>query len=130
MTDESGSGSPLSIDFTDYADCRVVTITGRVDHTNSGAFLDALTGHAGESQQGMVVDVAGLEFITSAGLRALLVSHRTISARGGRMNVAGVTGSVREVFRISKFDALLTLSENVAEGVARVSDAARDAYSG
>ena len=121
------SGSILSIDYQDYADCRVVSVTGRVDHTNSTQFLDNLSAHA-EEAGGMVVDLSRLDFITSAGLRALLMAHRTIAAKDGRMAVAGVTGSVREVFRISKFDALLNVTDSVAEGVAQISDAARTAY--
>ena len=123
------SGSILSIDYQDYADCRVVSVTGRVDHTNSTQFLDNLSAHA-EEAGGMVVDLSRLDFITSAGLRALLMAHRTIAAKDGRMAVAGVTGSVREVFRISKFDALLNVTDSVAEGVAQISDAARTAYPG
>lgn len=121
------SGSILSIDYQDYADCRVVSVTGRVDHTNSTQFLDNLSAHA-EEAGGMVVDLSRLDFVTSAGLRALLMAHRTIAAKDGRMAVAGVTGSVREVFRISKFDALLNVTDSVAEGVAQISDAARTAY--
>ena len=43
------SGSILSIDYQDYADCRVVSVTGRVDHTNSTQFLDNLSAHAEEA---------------------------------------------------------------------------------
>ena len=123
------SGSILSIDYQDYADCRVVSVTGRVDHTNSTQFLDNLSAHA-EEAGGMVIDLSRLDFITSAGLRALLMAHRTIAAKDGHMAVAGVTGSVREVFRISKFDALLNVTDSVAEGVAQISNAASTAFSG
>lgn len=121
------TGSILSIDYQDYADCRIVSVTGRVDHTNSTDFLDNLSAHA-EEAGGMVIDLSRLDFITSAGLRALLLAHRTIAAKDGRMAVAGVSGSVREVFRISKFDALLNVTDSVADGVAQISDAARAAY--
>ena len=126
----SGSGSALSVKFDDYADCRVVSVVGRVDHTNSGTFLDDLSRHAEAATSGMVVDLSGLDFITSAGLRTLLLANRTISANGGRLAVTGMSGSVREVFRISKFDTLLPVTDSVADGVARISDAARQAYPG
>ena len=130
MAAESGSGSALTVSFDDYADCRVVSVSGRVDHADSDAFLDTLTTHAEAATGGLVVDLSALDFITSAGLRALLLVHRTLGARKGRMAVTGVKGSVREVFRVSKFDTLLTVTDGVAEGVARVSDAAREAYPG
>lgn len=130
MAAESGSGSVLEFSCNEYADCRVVSVSGRVDHSDSDTFLDVLTGHAEVVSGGLVVDLAGLDFITSAGLRALLLVQRTLAARSGRMAVTGISGSVREVFRVSKFDALLSVTDGVAEGVARVSDAAREAYSG
>jgi anti-anti-sigma factor len=118
-----GSGSTLSVGVEDCADCRIVSVAGRVDHTNSTEFLEVLARHAGEKDgsRGMVVDLSGLEFITSAGLRALLMAHRTLADAGGRLIVTGLNGVVKEVFRISKFDSLLTVVEGAAEAVERIS---------
>ena len=103
---------------------------GRVDHPNAITFQETLGAHAADwGEGGLVIDLAGLEFVTSAGLRALLVTHRAISSSGGRMVVTGLKGIVREVFRISKFDALLNVAESVGEGVARVSADAHQEYS-
>ncbi len=131
MSADTGAGSALSITIEEYADCRVVSVSGRVDHSNANGFLETLRQHAEEkSGGGMVVDLGELEFVTSAGLRALLVAHRTIAASGGKMIVTGLTGVVKEVFRISKFDALLNVTETLGEAVGQVSAAAAEAYSG
>lgn len=132
MSAETGAGSALSITFDDYADCRVLRAAGRVDHSNATHFLEVLGKHADEKggSGGLVVDLSKLEFITSAGLRALLMAHRTVAAGGGRMIVTGLQGVVKEVFRISKFDVLLSVADTTAEAVGRVSEAAREAYPG
>ena len=132
MSAETGTGSILSITYKDFADCRLVQVTGRVDHSNATDFLETLGRHAEEKggTGGLVVDLGGLEFVTSAGLRALLMAHRTLSAAGSQMIVTGLKGVVKEVFRISKFDALLAVSDTVAEAVGRISPAAREAYPG
>ena len=116
----------------DYADCRVVSVSGRVDHANAGRFQELLERHAEEKggAPGIVVDLGGLEFVTSAGLRVLLMMHRTCSAAGGQMVVTGVHGVVREVFRISKFDVLLAVADSASEAVGRVSPAAREVFPG
>ena len=131
MSAEIGSGSALAVEIEETAGCRVVSVTGRVDHTNSTEFLETLGRHAREKggPGGMVVDLAGLEFITSAGLRALLVAHRTVAAAGGRLVVTGLHGVVKEVFRISKFDSLLAVAETRAEAVEQVSRSADGAPS-
>ena len=132
MSADTGAGSALSIDVKEYADCRVVSVSGRVDHSNSTGFMDALQAHAGEMNAGggMVIDLSGLEFVTSAGLRALLVAHRTVSGAGGQMIVTGLTGVVKEVFRISKFDSLLNVADGLGEAVGQISTAAADAFPG
>lgn len=122
----------LTVVDKDFADCRVVSVSGRIDHTNSEQFLEDLSSLAGSVQSGggMVVDLTSLEFITSAGLRALLMSDRQVKGIGGKLVVAGIGGVVKEVFRISKFDALLSVVDTPSEGVAQVSPAAAELYPG
>lgn len=122
----------LTVEAEDFADCRVVAVHGRVDHTNSDRFLTELGGQAETvaPSGGMVVDLSGLEFITSAGLRALLLAQRSVTAADARLIITGVRGVVQEVFRISKFDALLGMAETTKEAVNQVSTAASQAYTG
>ena len=124
--------SELAVGANDYADCRVVTVSGRIDHTNSDRFLAELSSHADGVAQGggLVADLSKLEFITSAGLRALLLAQKTVQASGGKLHVAGIGGVVKEVFRISKFDALFSVADSTGEAVAKVSPAAAEAYRG
>ncbi|MFK7944908.1 MAG: STAS domain-containing protein, partial [Paracoccaceae bacterium] len=70
------------------------------------------------------------EFITSAGLRALLMADRQIKSGGGKFIVSGIDGVVKEVFRISKSDAVLNVADTAAEGGKQVSSAAAEAYPG
>jgi anti-anti-sigma factor len=115
-----------------FADCQLVSVRGRVDHTNSDQFQQGLTAAAREVPPGggMVVDLGGLEFITSAGLRALLLAQRTVSAAGSRLVVCGIEGVVREVFRIARFDVLLSVADSTEQAIAQISPAAAEAYSG
>ena len=124
--------SDLSTRSESFADCRLVSVRGRIDHGNADRFWDALGAEAREVPQGsgMGVDLAGLEFITSAGLRALLLAQRTVSAAGARLVVCGVRGVVREVFRIARFDTLLSVAESPETALAQLSSAAAEAYSG
>ena len=124
--------SELTVGVGDYAECRVVTVSGRVDHTNSDRFLAELSDHANgvASGGGLVVDLTNLEFITSAGLRALLLAQRSVEGAGAKLHIAGIGGVVKEVFRISKFDALLSVAETTSEAVAKISPEAAQAFSG
>ncbi len=126
------SRSDLHTQSESFADCRLISVRGRIDHTNSEDFQQSLGAAAREVPKGggMVIDLGGLEFITSAGLRALLLAQRTVSAAGSKLVVCGIEGVVREVFRIARFDALLSVAGSTEAAIAQVSPAAAEAYSG
>ena len=62
----------------------------------------------------LVVDLNGVAFAGSAALGGFLAIHRTIRGRGGRMVFCCVDPTVREVFRVSKIDTLLSVIEDRA----------------
>ena len=132
MGPAAASRSDLSTHSEGFADCRLIAVRGRIDHTNAERFHQSLSAEAREvpTGGGMVVDLGGLEFITSAGLRALLLAQRTVSAQGARLIVCGIKGVVREVFRIARFDTLLSVADSTEAAIAQVSPAAAEAYSG
>ncbi len=132
MGSANPSWSGLQTQCDRFADCRLVAVRGRIDHTNAERFQQSLSAEASEVPKGggLVVDMTGLEFITSAGLRALLLAQRSLSAQGAQLIVSGVKGVVREVFRIARFDTLLSVADSTEKAVAQVSPAAAEAYSG
>ena len=132
MGSANRSRSGLSTNSETFADCRLISVHGRIDHTNAERFQHSLGAAARDVPDGggMVVDLSGLEFITSAGLRALLLAQRTVSAHGARLVVCGIRGVVREVFRIARFDTLLSVADSTERAIAQVSPAAAEAYSG
>lgn len=123
--------STLSVHVETVANCLLVKVSGRIDHTNSDRFLQDLSAEAAKVSEGggMVVDLDGLEYITSAGLRALMLAQRTLTAAGARLVVTRISGVVKEVFRISKFDSLLSVAETTKAAVSQISPAAAEAFS-
>lgn len=121
--------STLSVRAETIAECRLVRLSGRIDHTNSDSFLEDLSAHAAQvgSGGGMVVDLGEVEYITSAGLRALLLAQRTLTAAGAQLIVTRISGVVKEVFRISKFDSLLSVAETTKKAVSQISPSAAEA---
>jgi anti-anti-sigma factor len=101
-----------------------------VDHTNFQRFQDELGAMAEgvSAKGGMVIDLGDLEFITSAGLRALLLTQKAVNESDAKLIVSGIGGVVKEVFRISKFDALLSVAETTGDAVSSVSESAKNAF--
>jgi len=99
----------------------IVQPTGRLDHAQATAFLEALAPHlAACSATGpaLLLDFSAVDYISSVGLRALLIITRQVNAQHGRVAVAARQPAVREVFEISRFHLVLKSWDSVAEGVA------------
>jgi anti-anti-sigma factor len=113
-----------------YANVIVLQPVGRLDHANSPKFQDQLL-RALEGPQGTVpvaIDMSRLDYVSSAGLRALMMGAKRAKGAGGALVVAALTPLVREVFAISRFDKVLPVHDTLRAGVAALSDAAAKAF--
>jgi len=96
-------------------DVVVIAVSGRVDHANADQFRAELWPHVLGCAAGgdrLVLDLAGLEYISSAGLRVLMLASRQAKARDGTLVVCGLQPIVREIFQISRFDVVLQVLAN------------------
>lgn len=97
----------LTISSTVNGDVNEVKLVGRLDvkaaREAEGAFAEA----AG-SAQNIVLDLAELDYIASAGLRALKRLRGEVSANGGTLVLRNVQDDVMEVFEMTGFAAMLT----------------------
>ena len=66
----------------------------------------------------LVVDFEQLDYISSAGLRGLLVTAKLLKAKGGQVRFANVKGTVKEVFDISGFGSIFQMDDTVAAALA------------
>lgn len=85
----------------------IVDVEGRLDTVTAPDFEKSIK----ESLEGVteiVIDFAGLSYISSAGLRALLVLQKTISAKG-TMVLKNVSADVMDVFEITGFLDVLNI---------------------
>ena len=94
----------------------VASPLGRIDHASADAFSAALATHVAQctaSGQAVVLDMSGVDYISSVGLRALMIAAKQVKAQGGRIVVAALTPMVREVFQISRFHLVFDLFDGV-----------------
>jgi anti-anti-sigma factor len=111
------------------ADVVIVAVSGRVDHANADGFRAQLWPHLAGCAAGgdrLVLDLAGLEYISSAGLRVLMLASRDVKGRDGTLLVCGLQPIVREIFEISRFNVVFNVlpDRNAALAELRVAVAA------
>ena len=114
-----------------YSSAVVLQVAGRLDQDTCDAFRTDLMGHvkaASLGGGGVVLDLAGLEYISSAGLRCFMLASREAKAQHGRIVVADLQPMVAEIFSISHFNLIFQVFPTVGEALAAVSAEAAAAY--
>ena len=82
-----------------------VVVSGRLDAAHAPAaqeFLDRVSG-------GCVVDMAALEYISSAGLGVLLSTHKRLMSGHSGLELVNVNPHINDIFRYSGFDKLFVI---------------------
>ena len=98
-------------------DCLIVSVEGRMDAISTPEFEQTLGGWIDEGDIRFIVDLAGLDYISSAGLRGILTSVKRIKAEGGQMVLTALHGTVKEVFEISGFNTIIPIFESVKDAL-------------
>jgi anti-sigma B factor antagonist len=89
---------------------RVVAVRGRADAESADELEDALTG-AIHSNARVAVDFAALDYISSAGLRAVITAARAAQVRQSGFVVCSPTTRVRKVFEVSGLQEIIQIVE-------------------
>ena len=85
----------------------IIEIVGRLDTVTAPALDKTINEDIGETKN-LVLDVKGMEYISSAGLRVLLAAQKKMQ-KIGSMKVTGVCEAVMEVFEMTGFADILVI---------------------
>jgi anti-anti-sigma factor len=96
----------------------VVTAKGRLDGSASAAFAERIGNLITAPNPKLLIDFAGVDLVTSAGLRAVLLLVKKVKAAGGRFALCSVQDSVREVLDITGFTGMFSIYRARADGIA------------
>jgi anti-sigma B factor antagonist len=107
----------VSIRHTDVDDnLRNIVILGRLDIPGTESIADELEKLAAAPKKGIVVDVSGLKFLASIGIRALIKSAKAVQKRGGKMVlVVGTNSSVAMSLEATGVDSMIPVFKSNAE---------------
>ena len=88
----------------------VVTVSGRIDHVISEEFaqsLSLLLDQVKNQYASLVLDFTNVEYVSSAGLRVLMLISRQTKAQAIDFSIAALSPLVHEVFTISRFNLII-----------------------
>jgi anti-anti-sigma factor len=98
----------------------VIAPRGRADSVSSAELERRLVARLEEGERRLVIDLAGLEYISSAGLRVLLVAAKRLKPPAGALVLCGMGPSVRTVLELAGFTSLFTIEPERARALARI----------
>lgn len=97
----------------------VVKVSGRLDNVTATQFdtdCNKLLSDGGAIS--LVLDFSELTYISSAGLRSVLLLAKTLNAKGGRVLICGLNQMVKDVFQISGFTGMFPVFQSREEALA------------
>lgn len=115
----------------EIANVLLVQVEGRIDHTVAKVFEDALLPLLdGDIARGKkaVLDLGGVPYMSSAGLRVLTLAAKQCRKQHGEMVIAALQPLLQEVFRISRFDMVFRIFKDVPGALHELSPAAASEY--
>ena len=121
----------LQIATRQVADAVIAMPVGRIDHRSAAEFEAALTplvATAAAEKSALVLDFSGIEYISSVGLRVLMIAAKKMREREAPLLVTALQSVVAEIFAISRFDRILTVTATLDDAMAHCSPAALAQY--
>ncbi len=103
----------MNIEITQHANVSVFALRGRLDAVSAPELEERLNSWFEKPASDLIFDLAGLDYISSAGLRVFLTAAKKIKARNGKLGMAALKPNVEEVFTISGFIALIPAFESL-----------------
>lgn len=84
-------------------------LNGRLDTTTAAILAEEITPEALSEISELVLDLGGIDYVSSAGLRVLLDAQKKMNQKNGKMTLSKVNESVMEVFEMTGFTGILTI---------------------
>ena len=121
----------MALSHRSYGEARVVSPRGRLDHDNCEMFQRDLATELQACEKdhaSLVLDMSGVEYVSSAGLRCLMIAAKQAKSHAGRIVIAAPQAVVAEILQISRFNLVLPVFGTTREAVASVSPQAAQAF--
>jgi anti-anti-sigma factor len=118
----------MEISATDHANVIVMTLKGSLDSATAGGALETISGALQQAvtqkkhDGNIVLDLSAVAFMSSAGLRTILISTQEARALGGDLRLAAATSNVYRVLDVSGFNKIIRYFAVVDDAVASFQD--------
>ena len=93
----------------------VIELNGRLDTSNYGELEKSLIELIDKGVKDIIVNCAGLNYISSSGLRVFLMALKKITMSGGHFHLCSLQDNIREIFEIAGFTSIFSIFNTLDE---------------
>ncbi len=105
----------MEINESKKGDFFVIHLAGRLDTSNYGELEKKLISFIEGGEKQIIVECSGLVYISSSGLRVLLMALKKITAAGGKFHLCNLQDNIREIFEIAGFTSIFKVFDTLEE---------------
>ena len=98
----------------------IVGVEGRLDSTTSSRLEDELLALIAKAEHRLILDCSRLVYISSAGLRAVLIAAKRLKNAGGMLVLCSLSAAVRKVFDLAGFSIIIPVRNSVTEALLEI----------
>ena len=92
---------------------RVVSLDGKLEVLSSKTLLERLNTLIDGGERRVLLECSRLEYISSSGLRVVLMAAQRLEQLGGKLVLAGLSGPIRRIFNVAGFTSILTICDSL-----------------
>ncbi|UCC38994.1 MAG: STAS domain-containing protein [Candidatus Aminicenantes bacterium] len=98
----------------------IVSVAGRMDAVSAPEFGKICEEWIAKDENTLIIDFVDLDYLSSSGLRSLLVIGKKLKTKNGSIYLAALKNDIKEVFEISGFDSIFPIFESVDTALAQI----------
>ncbi len=91
----------------------VIALSGRLDIIGTGEIETRFAGYCVVNECRVLVDLSGVDFMTSIGIRMLVLNAKSVASRGGRVFILNPTENVRHILDISGIPPIIPIFDSL-----------------
>jgi anti-sigma B factor antagonist len=107
----------LDINVTGLHNVILIEVSGRIDSMTANDFGTAMMAPVEQGDVNLVLDLSGVDFMSSAGLREIVNVLKKVKRTSGDLRVVAPTDRVQEVFNMAGLDSILAIYATQNEAI-------------
>lgn len=101
-----------------YNDVAILSVSGRLDSAGGAQFSRTITEQMAAGYFRLVIDLKKVDFVSSAGIKAMLLGAQVTRRQGGDFRLANAQAQVKQVLNLAGIDSVVKVYRNVVGATA------------